>query len=1758
MSNNFSRATSCEYFFRLCLALSLAVASWAVLAGSALAQQAGSVPDRGINPIGSYSASDIETISLTNGNLNLSIPLASMPPVSGGKLSWALRATYNSKLWDRISTEHPPNPPIGGYLTHALQLSTIGGWGIATPYQINVVSVLDEYHGYLPSDSSDPEYFLTGYQWKMMLTTPDGAKHELRPLDYSSYPGSLDWHRGYYKDTPRADSINASMRYYSFDGSYIWAKIDPYPIGGGPETWIVYLPDGTKIEQQDIGLQVVTDTNGNSIYSYTFFSGSIITTRYIDGNSGRYIQYVYNSATNTGQVQYQSVGGTWISVDVNMGTTHVQGLLYPNSDLCPQNQLVDTEIPVIRSIVLPQTKSGAPRLQFTFNYNSDTTDTGLSMAYVPYCAAPGQTITSASHGWGELSQMITPLGATANYTYSQTGVHQLVDSQDAPRESVATKTLNHDSTTDTWTYVVDGVGGSVTAPDGSVTTEDRYTSDQGFTGLLGGALGKAGLVYRTNRSNKVIVERHWTKLLFNGLNDAVPGGLAVANPVVDVEYTTLKEGASLIKMSAKTFQYDYNGNVTQEADYDWFDPSLVSRDAQGVPTGVPGGLTPLRVITNTYYNPATISTSTNVYAKRALLNGTPLILNALKETITGTSDTQFSYDSQAYGTAPTIGNLTKVSRWDSVNSKWIDTTYTYDGYGNKASTTEPNGSSSYAGGTVTSYFYDDSTHALPTRVVVDPLNGTGQQTTTTVYDYYTGRVTNQTDPNSQTTTIDYTNQLLGTVDPYMRPGIVTGPALTSVVNGVSYANQHHKTKTSYDDNLRQVTVESDLNTEGDYKLKTRTTQDQLGRAILTENNEDGTGNYTISSQMGYVQMGKITLASQSRRSAAANTDGWMRTTRDEIGRVSEIATFAGASQPPTSGTNSNWTGSVATAYYANQTTVTDQTSKARRSFVDGIGRLAQVIEDPSGLAYQTNYNYDSRGNLTTVTQGSQTRNFSYNSLNLLTSATNPESGTISYTYYDNGNLKQKTDARPVTATYTYDGLNRNTGISYSDSTPVVERVYDGPVSNGKGRLYYHVSYNLHPVQPAPNNYAYSRLVIGGYDAVGRVTSQSQGFANTSGTAWSDYQVSQGYNLAGVTLQTYPSGRIVNYNYDNAGRLSSFSGNIGDGTPRTYADAVTYNANGQMAKERFGTNNLLYHNMLYNSRLQMIENRLGTVSADPTTWNRGALIFYYSVQARTAYNQWLIAPDNNGNVTRAEHYVPTADIPDPSSNYAVSQRDSYEYDGLNRIQSMTEDQRNSGGTWTNGVTSQNYTYDRWGNRTAVSGSNPQSYNTTEASATNRLKLTSGNQCTGTKNGFCYDAVGNLTFDNVTGTGNRTYDGENRMISAAGSGINYYLYDADGRRVRRIVGAQEWWQVYGMDGELVAEYLANALPATTSKEYGYRNGQILVVGGCDTMRWLVADQVGTPRMEADVTGSLSSVRRHDYYPFGEENFAGVSIRTAANGYQADCVRQKFGSKERDIETGLDYFGARYLASAQGRFTSPDEPFADQHEYDTQSWNLYSYVVNNPLRFTDPTGRAKGCKPGEVGPCVGEYDTERYTFIENGRKKALYWNNAGGFWETRLEMMQRTTGRGIKMNPASGLVIIIPAAAAMNMGLGTLSVGAIGREVLRQTQTGSQTNSPQVQNDKLPWDQWAGRLREAARTKGNSGMGEATRDEADALGKAWVGPGYRTASDGKTLISSDGLKIYRPPSFKPYQGKEQANFEWRISPGGKPTGNAHLDIK
>jgi RHS repeat-associated protein len=149
----------------------------------------------------------------------------------------------------------------------------------------------------------------------------------------------------------------------------------------------------------------------------------------------------------------------------------------------------------------------------------------------------------------------------------------------------------------------------------------------------------------------------------------------------------------------------------------------------------------------------------------------------------------------------------------------------------------------------------------------------------------------------------------------------------------------------------------------------------------------------------------------------------------------------------------------------------------------------------------------------------------------------------------------------------------------------------------------------------------------------------------------------------------------------------------------------------------------------------------------------------------------------------------------------------------------------------------------------------------------------------------------------------------------------------------------------------------------------------------INWLVADQLGTPRMVFDKTGSLAATKRHDYLPFGEELSAGQGARTTALGYATDSVRQKFTLYERDNETNLDFAQARYYSSPQGRFTGVDPVMMTEDRlYDPQQINLYAYCRNNPLAFIDPTGETISFNDKDSEEAFNEYEK----FINKDPKK------------------------------------------------------------------------------------------------------------------------------------------------------------------------------
>jgi RHS repeat-associated protein len=430
-----------------------------------------------------------------------------------------------------------------------------------------------------------------------------------------------------------------------------------------------------------------------------------------------------------------------------------------------------------------------------------------------------------------------------------------------------------------------------------------------------------------------------------------------------------------------------------------------------------------------------------------------------------------------------------------------------------------------------------------------------------------------------------------------------------------------------------------------------------------------------------------------------------------------------------------------------------------------------------------------------------------------------------------------------------------------------------------------------------------------HDLAGRVTrviQKTEGSPATNGERAVEYQYWASDRVKETKLT---SGRRVAECIDARLRVVWASGvrpwgDCGAGTEPAFGDAYVRGAEyapfGALARWQLG--NGLWEVSEFNARMQMVRKRMGN-----TANAQGCAVSGDDALCL----EWGYGPEgsNNGNLIEARQWAPKT-----AGGYLQLQS-GYSYDGRNRLLAFQENVvggGSGGGSW--GQTS---AYDRYGNRWAVSWGVAQS------------------QGTPNQQGYI-DVATNRVVTALVGTGTQavSYDAAGHMIGhphVAGA----LSYDAEGRRVKRIAGGVTSWYWYGADGGMVAEDTNDAVS----------NG----------VEYLSVDALGSTRLVT--RGDKSVAARMDYWPFGEEVLGASSQgnRDLVGGYTgAAAVKQRFTGKERDVETGLDYFGARYMAAAQGRFTSPDAPFADQDPADPQSWNLYAYARNNPLLFVDPTGQ------------------------------------------------------------------------------------------------------------------------------------------------------------------------------------------------------------
>jgi RHS repeat-associated protein len=1643
-------------------------------------------------PSGSYSLSGFETVNPYNGNLNFHLPLISVGGRGGASMVSMLE--LDTKSWTVKHTE-VTNPITG--LPEDVYTPTPNWWSPKPGYGPGkLVGRLSGSNATQTCGTTRNIYQQT--LTRLTFTAADGTEYELRDAATGGQPATVS--------NPCAAGASRGTTFITADGTAATflsdATISDDPVSGHASLFYpsgyFLLRDGTRYRIDGGNVTWIRDRNGNKLsFAYTYDRVTTITDSL---NRTVAISYADMVSTYDDQITYKGYGGatrtilithTSLSSALRSGFTikSYQGLFPELNNASSGTQFNPI---VVSAVTLPNGQ------QYQLRYNSD----------------------------GELARVELPTGGVLEYDYTSTS-GAITDGTDyhiyrrvkerrvyADGVNLEGKTTYSEPTGDVVT--VDHLN-----PSGTLLAREKHYFQGNAGNLMFGTTGisypakldgreyKTELFHTDGTTVLKRIENTWA-------NRAVvswwysPGDASEPpNDTRLVESKTTLEPATLNLVSKQSFGYDdsvpfNNQNNVKEYDFGTGAPGALSRETRttyitsGTYTGTTVHLRDL---------PSDVSVWDGAGVRRAFTVNEFDVYSGANHAALVDRTAISGFDS-SFGTSYTTrGNITAVARHllndSGVSTSSIPTYSQYDIAGNLVKTIDGRGHA-------TTIEYADrfgapdadaransnpselgavsqSSYAFAT-LVTNTLNHTAY----TQFDYYLGKPVDAEDPNSVT----YSGYYDDVLD---RPTKL-----------ISASNQSTSIKTqtifSYDDLNRKITTTSDLNSFNDSNpLKSQLLYDQMGRTIEARKFENATDYITTKTE--YDALGRAYRTSNPYRSGESVI--WTTSAFDGLSRIVSMTT-------PDSAV-------VGTAYSGNRVLVTDQIGKQRISKTNALGQLTDVWEvktsdgDTEAISfpghaevtagYRTSYGYDTLDDLVAVTQGGQHRYFKYDSMKRLLRAYNPEQDsnsalswtdpitgnsqwTMGYNYDNNGNLSTRIDARNITSTYAYDALNRNTTITYSDGTPDVLRVYDG-AANGKGRPY--ATYT----GTSPTN---KLLVtaIDGYDALGRPSYQRQHF--WLGSAYdSGYYVYRTYDRVGnVKTQTYPSGVAVTYNYDRAGRLAddgtnlAFTGNLGDGVTRNYSQGITYTPLGGMAQEQYGTDTAVYNKLFYNSRGQLAEIRESTTPND-TSWNRGAIINHYSAcwGMCGGYNSTTSMTDNNGNLKKQEVYIPDSAAGEWP---AVVYTSFFTYDALNRLQSADGVRWASGPNTLSDYWKQTNIYDRYGNRridtntsnTYGAGVNNKDF--TVNTANNRLGVPGGQS-----GAMSYDAAGNLTSDTYTGAGNRTYDAENCIVQAwGGTGQwQYYSYSADGHRIKRKVDGVETWQVYGLDGELVSEYAAAGATSAPQKEYGYRNGQLLVTaavgsklnvasatasntagpgnepskaidnstssfwssggpaqqwieldlgttytiskirllvnqlpngatthqiyGGPTTgslsllgtlsgttqngqwlqfdtattnvryvrvtttsspswvawseievygteVNWLVSDQLGTPRMIFDKSGSLTRMKRHDYLPFGEEisSFGG---RTAGQGYNLpDSIRQQFTSKERDIETGLDYFDARYHGSMQGRFTSVDPMGTNlSRQIDPQQLNRYSYVRNNPLKYTDRDGRDLKLAPG-----------------------------------------------------------------------------------------------------------------------------------------------------------------------------------------------------
>lgn len=1031
-----------------------------------------------------------------------------------------------------------------------------------------------------------------------------------------------------------------------------------------------------------------------------------------------------------------------------------------------------------------------------------------------------------------------------------------------------------------------------------------------------------------------------------------------------------------------------------------------------------------------------------------------------------------------------------------LDPKGKETSTTWDGAGNKAAVTDPLGQRTD---------YEHDAKGNPTKVT-GPAPSAGEPRPVTEMTYGAhSRLTSAKDARGKMTTFAYDsagNQISST-DPLSK---VTSATYNAAGQPLTSTNARGKTTTfayAADGTMASATDARGKATTFDH--------DALGRPLSSK---DPLGRETSYAYDARDRLKKIThppaktgdpattteLAYDSRGNLTSQTDERGKVTKYEYDRHNRLT----ATEDPT--------GRRTTAAYdteGNRTAITEAAGTASASTTtlayDELRRLIKQTQDDGAAItgdVETTYTYDAAGRPTKVTDPkSNATNLSYDALGRLTSVTDADSKTATYSYSPTGELTRTVNPNGRAVAYAYDDAGQL-------STKTVER---DPAPDNVWSFAYDAVGNLASKTNAEGqttSFAYDELdqltaedrpgsepdITHAYDDVGNPTSLSDG----TGTSTFAYD-----GRDRLTQENLPGARILKHVYDAAGRRTGLELPGADNRSFEYDDA------GRLTAAIDTANRRSEHS--YDPAGRLAETKLPRTGAG-TKYEHDPLGRITRVENNGGTGQLLSRL--NYSFDKASNVTSIAD--DQSRN------SSFSYDVLNRL---TREAHQGPGAST-----RDYAYDAGGNRTSetVDGGTPKTYSYDDAE-----QLTAAGSST-----FAYDRNGNQT-SRTTGseTTNYAYDSESQLTGVDLPGATpdeTYTYDGMGRRTSETRGAQTTSLLRdGADivqettGTATTRYLRGA-GGLLSRDDGASGGE----------RFYHPDGIGSPVALSDSSGAATDTSA--YNAFGEER-ASTGTTPSPFGYLGEVANPA---------TKLNDFHARSYSAAEGRFAGRDP--VDGALAQPQSLNPYQYGFGNPHLYTDANGQSPSLS--DLGGAASD------TFYAVGSFGEVVDQELTPFRPTMEHYLaHRSDKAGVDWGEMARLGAV-DAAFALPVGpggsakvwkLGAAGLIAAGR---RAAEVGSRV--PGLR--KVGPFRRAGIVKDAGKGTGDFGLGSASSRQAERAGEKWIGEGARTASDKKTRISADGLRQFRPPTYKGRRGETQANFEQRSQPSGRWEDNGHLNIK